>query len=90
MSFEVGPLIKASVANGASMRGFLHVQNPVNGQSPRLTKTFPAFATLERLLFGMNVSVVTKMVLASEGLSTNITVEGALIGVSPFMNQQVV
>ena len=59
-------------------------------QSSGLAKPFAAIVALEGLLFGVNVSVVSKVVLPAEGLAANITVEGPLISVSPFMDQQVV
>ena len=55
-----------------------------------MAKPFAALVTFERLLFGVDVSVVTKVVLPPESLSANITVEGSLVGVGPLMDEEVV
>lgn len=73
VGLEVGPLVKAATANGAFVRGLLHVQDLVDGQSPRLAKAFAAFGALERLLLRMDVSVVSKVILPTEGLSAQVT-----------------
>lgn len=62
----------------------------MNCQSSGLAEALAAFVTFERLLFGVDVSVVTKMVLPAEGLSANITIEGSLIGVGPLVDEKVV
>ena len=72
------------------MRGFLHVQNLVNCKCARLAKTFSALVTFERFFFGMDVTVISQMVLSSERLSTDITIEWSLIGMCPLVNQEVV
>ena len=72
------------------MRGFLHVQNLVNGKCAGLAKSFSALVTFERFFFGMDVSVISQMVLSSERLSTDITIEWSLVGVCPLVNQEVV
>ena len=72
------------------MRSLFHVKDFVNCQCARLTEAFAAFRALEWLLFGVDVAVVSQVVLPSEGLATNITVERPLIRVCPLMDQQVV
>ena len=90
MGLEVGPLIEASLTNGTSVGRLLHVKDSVDGQCPRLAKALAAFIALERLLFRVDVSVVAKMILPTEGLSANITIERTLVGVGSFMDEQVV
>ena len=90
VSFQVGPLIKAATANGAFMRGLFHVKDLVNGQGSRLTKTFATFCAFERFLLGMNVAMVSQVVLTTEGLATKIARVWSFISVCPLMNQQVV
>lgn len=90
MGLEVGPLVEASLTNGTSVGRLLHVQDSVDGQGPRLAEAFAAFIALERLLFRVDVSVVTEVVLPTEGLAADITVEGSLIGVGSFMDEEVV
>ena len=72
------------------MGGLLHVQDLVNGQSSGLAETLAAFVTFERLLFGVNVTVVAKVVLSPEGLAADITIEGSLIGVRSLVDEKVV
>lgn len=67
-----------------------HVNNLVNCQSPGLTKTFTASVTLVRLLFRMDVTMVSQMVLSSKGLVTNLTAIRTLIRVGSLMDQEVV
>ena len=55
-----------------------------------MAKPFAALIALEWLFFGVNVSVVPKVVLPAEGLAANITVERPLIGMGPLMNEEVV
>lgn len=56
MRLQVRPLVEALVANRALVRRLFHVEDLVNRQRPRLAETFPAFCTLERLFFRVNVS----------------------------------
>jgi hypothetical protein len=65
----------------------LHVQDLVNGKCTGLAEALSAIGALERLLFGMDVSVVSQMILSAEGLATDITVEGALVGVGPLVDE---
>ena len=46
--------------------------------------------TLEWLLFGMDVTMITQVILSSESFATNITVVGTLIRMSALMDQKVV
>ena len=66
------------------------MQDFVDCQCARLTEALAAFGALEGLLLGMDVTVIPQVVLPSEGLATNITVEGPLICVRPLVDQQVV
>ena len=66
------------------------MQDFVYCQSSGLAKPFAAIVALEGLLFGVNVSVVSKVVLPAEGLAANITIEGSLIGVGPLVDEEVV
>lgn len=59
MRLEVGALVKAATTYGTLVRRLFHVEDLVHGQRARLTKAFAAFAALERLLFGVYISVVT-------------------------------
>ena len=72
------------------MRSFFHVQDFVDCQCARLTEALAAFRALEGLLLGVDVAVISQVVLPSEGLATNITVEWPLICVRPLVDQQVV
>ena len=56
--FEVGPLVEGFPARRTSMRALLHMEDLVNRKRPRLAKSLSTFVALERLFFGMNVSVV--------------------------------
>jgi len=72
------------------MRGILHVQDLVYRQGPRLAESLSALVALERFLFGVDVAVISQVVLSPEGLATNITIEGPLVGVSPLVDEEVV
>lgn len=56
MRFEIGALIKAAIADRAFMRRFFEMENFVDGQCARLTKSFATFHAFEWFLFWMNVS----------------------------------
>ena len=55
-----------------------------------MAEALSALITLERFFFGVDVAVISQVVLPSEGLAANITVERSLIGVSPLVDEQVV
>ena len=90
MCFQIGPLIKCFPASWAAMRWFIQMQYLVYGQRPWLAKSFAAFFAFERLVFGMNVSMVSQMILPAKRFSANITIVGTFISVCAFMNQQIV
>jgi hypothetical protein len=56
---EVGALVEAAIADGTLVRGLLEVRDFVNGECARLTEALPAVVALERLLFGVNVAVIS-------------------------------
>ena len=63
MGLEVGPLVEAALTNGTSVGTFLHVEDAMDGKRPRLAEAFATFVAFERLLLGVNVSVVSQVVL---------------------------
>lgn len=87
---QVGTLIKAPVADGALVRCLLQMRHLVHGQSPGLAESLAAVSALERLLLGVDVTVIPQMVLPPESLSADVARVGTLIGVSPLVDQQVV
>ena len=68
----------------------LHMEDLVYSQCAGLAKSFSTLGTLEGLFFGMDVPVVSQVVLSAEGLPTNITVIRPLVGVRSLVDQQVV
>lgn len=62
----------------------------VHGQCARLTKTFATIAALERFVFGMNIFVISEMVLATECLTAYIAWEWSFVGVRALMDLQIV
>ena len=56
----------------------------------RLTKSFSTVGTFERFFFGVNIAVVSQVVLPSEGFSTDVTGVGSLVRVRSLVDQQVV
>ena len=58
VGLEVGPLVEAPLADGALVRGLLHVEDLVHGKGARLAEALATDFTLEGLLIGMDVSVV--------------------------------
>ena len=90
MGFQVGPLVEASLTNWTTVRGLLHVEDLVNCQCSRLAETLSTLITFEGLFFGVNVAMISQVVLSSEGLAANITIEGSLIGVCSLMDEKVV
>lgn len=57
MRLQVGTLIEAAGADGALVRRFLQVKDPMDGQRPGLAESFAAITALERLLFRVNVAI---------------------------------
>jgi hypothetical protein len=62
----------------------------VDCQGTGLAESLSAFCALEWLLFGMDVSVVSKMILPSESLSADITRVWPFICVGPLVDEEVV
>lgn len=55
-----------------------------------LTESFSTDFTLMWLFLVMNESVITKMILTTECLIADVTLEWPLIGVSSFVNEEIV
>ena len=66
------------------------MEDLVHRQCAGLAEALAALLALERLLFGVDVSVVPEMVLPAERLVADITVEGPLVGVGALVDEQVV
>jgi len=87
---EVGALVETAGAHRALVRRFLQVQDSVDGQRSRLAEPFAAVTAFERLFFRMDVTMITEMILTAESLAADIARIGPLIGVRPFVNEQIV
>lgn len=72
------------------MGRLLHMKDLVYGQGSRLAEPLATLVTLEGLLFGVDVTVISQVILSSECFATDITIEGSLIGVGPLVDQEVV
>lgn len=83
-------MVEGAVADGTLVWCLLKMGNLVHGECPRLAETFAAVGALEGFLFGMNVPVVTEMILSAERLAADVTRVGPLVGVSPLVDEQVV
>lgn len=90
VSFQVTSLIKGSSACGTFVRRFLHMQRFMNSQRSRLTKSLAALLTFEGFLLGVNVSVVSQVVLSPEGLLTDVAGVRPLVRVRALVDQQIV
>ena len=55
VGLEVGALVETAAAHRTLVRGLLHVQDLVHGQSPRLTEPLATLSALERLLLRVDV-----------------------------------
>jgi hypothetical protein len=62
---QIRPLVEAPAADGALVRGLLHVEDLVHRQGPRLAEALAALRALEWFLLGVDVAVVTEVVLGS-------------------------
>ena len=87
MGLEVGSLVETTATSMTLVRRIFHVKYLVDLKCPGLTEPFSTVRTLEGLLFRVNVSVVSQVVLSSECLVTNVTGVWSLIRMSTFMNQ---
>lgn len=72
------------------MRRLSHVHNLVNCQSARLAEALATIRAFVRLVLRVDVLVVPQVVLAPEGLATDVTREGALVRVGSFVDEKVV
>lgn len=79
-------LIERLSTGRALVRGILHVQDLMNGQGSGLAKSFSTFKTFEWFVFGMDVLVISQVILSSKGFAANITVKGSFISVGPFVD----
>lgn len=57
VSLQVGPLVETARANRAFVRRLFQMEDPMDGQRPRLAETLAAIGAFERFLFRMNVSI---------------------------------
>jgi len=55
VGLEVGALVETAAAHRTLVRGLLHVQDLVHGQSPRLTEPLATLSAFERLLLRVDV-----------------------------------
>ena len=90
VGLQVGPLVEMPLTDGTLDGRLFQVEDPVDGERPRLTEPFAALVALEGLLLGVDVPVVPQVVLSPEGLVADITGVRPLIGVSALVDQQVV
>ena len=87
---DAGPLLKHFAADGTGHNDVRRVENPVDVEAAGLAETLPTVITLEGLLLGVDVPVVTQVVLPPKGLATHITGKWPLIRMGPLMDEQVV
>lgn len=87
---KISSLVKCAIAYGALVRCFFEMRHFMDSERARLTKSLATIVALEWLLFGMNVAMITQMILSTKGLSTNVTRVGTLVSVRSLVNQQVV
>lgn len=73
MCLQVGSLVKAALADGALVGRLLHVQDLVNSQGPGLAESFATLSTHKWLLFRVDVSVISEMILSPKRLTTDVT-----------------
>lgn len=59
----------------------------MHGQGARLAESFSALVALEWFLFGMNVAVITQVVLPTESFTANVTGIGSFVRMRALMNQ---
>lgn len=90
VSFKIGALIETAIAHGTLMGRLLEMGDFVNGKSTRLTESLAAIVALERLLFGMNVTMISQVILSTEGLSADVATVWTLVGVRSLVNQEIV
>jgi len=90
VSLKVGPLTEYFPTGWTLMIRIVNVKYPMNCQGAGLAESFATILALERLLFGMDVSMIAEVILTTEGLSANITIERTFVRMSAFVNQQVV
>lgn len=62
----------------------------MDGQGAGLTESLPTFLTFERFFLGVDISVVSQMVLSPESLVTNIACVWPLVRVGPLMDEEIV
>jgi hypothetical protein len=87
---EIGSLIEASIADWTFMWRLFQMCDFMNGECARLTESFSTIIALEWLLFGVNITMITKMILTTECFSTNVTRVRTLIGMRSLVNQKIV
>ena len=73
MSLQVAPLVEASLADWTLVRAFLHMQDLVDSQGPRLTEALPTFGTLKWFLFRMNIPRKNIVLMFKTGCNSFIT-----------------
>ena len=66
------------------------MQNFVNGQRSRLTEAFATVGAFKRLLLGMNIPVISQMILSSKCFTTNIARVRTFISVGSLVDEQIV
>lgn len=59
MRLKIRSLVEAPAAHGTLVGRFLHMQDLVNGQRPRLAESLSAFQAFEGFLLGVDVSAIS-------------------------------
>jgi len=90
VGFQIRALVETPLAHWALVRRLLHVKYTMDCQCPGLAESFPTFCALEWLLLGMDVPVVSKVILAAKRFPTNITGVRTFIRVRSLVNKKVV
>lgn len=90
VGFQVAPLVKGSAAGGALVWRLLKVQGLMDCEGSSLTESFTTLRTFKWFFFRMDIFVVTEMILSPEGLVTDVTAVWTLIGMGPFVDEEVI
>ena len=90
MCFTGRSLGERELADGTLVTVSLTMEDLVHSQGPALTEALLALPALVGLVLGVDVLVVSQMVLSSEGFTTDVAREGPLVRVSSLVDHDVV
>ena len=90
VGLDAAAVVEVLAADGAGEHDVGGVEDLVHVEAARLAETLATVRALERLILGVDIFVVSQMILAPKRFATYITGEGSLVRVCSLVYHQIV